>query len=208
MELHMVLNRKSCFAAAACALAMAASGPTLAADAPPPFVTRGLPADGQRAMAPLAGDWKASMTIYIAMGSPEHPVTSTDLVTHRDWIAGGRFLQDVTQGTLGGAPYWRAGTLGYSNIDGRYEWVTQDAMNANMMIYQGAAHSGPHFPATLSGTFTDQGILGERYAGKTVRQRTVIKIDGPDTHTIDLYLTPPGGKQKLATRTVYTRVPG
>lgn len=148
------------------------------------------------------------MTLYIAMGSPEHPVTSTDLVAHREWIAGGRFLYDVTQGTLGGAPYWRAGTLGYSNVDARYEWVTQDATNANMMIYQGKPKTGPHFPASLSGTFTDQGILGERYAGKTVRQRTVIKIDGPDSHTIDLYFTPPGGREKLAARAVYTRSPG
>ena len=49
-------------------------------------------------MEPLAGDWKVAMTVYIAMGSPKQPVTSTDLVAHREWIAGGRFLRDVTQG--------------------------------------------------------------------------------------------------------------
>ena len=196
--------------AAALALVIAAPvlTPVIAADSPPPFVTRGLPAEGHKAMAPLAGVWKVSMTVYAAMGTPEKPVTSTDLVTRREWIAGGRFLRDVTEGTIGGAPYWRMGTLGYSNIDGRYEWVTQDALNANMMIYRGAAKAGPQFPASLSGTFTDQGILGERYAGKTIRQRTVIKIDGPDHHTIDLYFTPPGGTERLVDHKDYTRVPG
>jgi hypothetical protein len=196
--------------AAAATLAMAAPASTLTAadDPPPPFVTRGLPADGQKAMAPLAGVWKVTMTVYAAMGTPEKPVTSSDLVARREWIAGGRFLRDVTEGTIGGSPYWRMGTLGYSNIDGRYEWVTQDALNANMMIYQGAANAGPQFPASLSGAFTDQGILGERYVGKTIRQRTVIKIDGPDHHTIDLYFTPPDGAERLVDHKGYTRVPG
>jgi Protein of unknown function (DUF1579) len=189
--------------------AATAAMPVWAADStPPPFVKRGMPGEGQQAMEPLAGDWKVAMTVYIAMGSPKQPVTSTDLVAHREWIAGGRFLRDVTQGTVGGSPYWRMGTLGYSNMDGRYEWVTQDGFNANMMIYKGAEHAGPHSPASLSGTFTDQGVLGERYTGKTIRQRTVITIDGPDHHTIDIYFTPPGGKERLGDHKVYTRIPG
>ena len=126
--------------------ALAVAGCVAAAAGAPPFVTRGMPAEGQKAMEPLAGDWKVTMTVYIAMGSPEHPVTSNDLVAHREWIAGGRFLRDVTEGTIGGSPYWRMATLGYSNMDGRYEWVTQDAFNANMMIYQGAAMPARTFP--------------------------------------------------------------
>jgi hypothetical protein len=40
----------------------------------------------------------------------------------------------LTEGSALGAPYWRKGWLGYSNMDNRYEWITIDAVNSNMMI--------------------------------------------------------------------------
>ena len=173
--------------------------------APPPFVVRGLPGPGQEAMRPLAGDWKAVMSLYAALGTPDHPATSDDLRTHREWIAGGRFLVDVTEGTMGGQPYYRKGTLGYSAMDKRFEWVTQDAMNANMMIYMGAKGSGPTFPTSLTGSFTDQGLLGESFAGRSIRQRTVIRIFDNDHHEMLIYFTPPGGKERLVDRKEYKR---
>jgi hypothetical protein len=173
---------------------------------PPPFVVRGLPGDGHKAMQALAGDWRVEMSLFAAMGTPQHPTTSTDLVAHREWIGSGRFLRDVTEGTFGGSPYYRMGTLGYSNMDNRFEWVTQDGLNANMMIYQGAPQSGPQFPASLTGSFTDQGLLGETSAGRTIRQRTLIRIEGPDRNIMEIYFTPPGGRERLVDRKVYTRI--
>jgi hypothetical protein len=75
-------------------------------------------------------------------------------------------------------------------MDRRFEWVTQDGLNANMMIYLRAWRSGPTFPASLSGTITDQGLLGEASAGKTIRQRTLIRIDSPDRHVMEIFFTP------------------
>ena len=157
-------------------------------------------------MQVLAGHLRLEMTLYAAMGSPEHPVSSSDLTAHREWIGGGRFLRDETQGTFAGSPYYRMGTLGYSNMDRRFEWVTQDGLNANMMFYQGSPRSGPIFPASLSGTFTDQGLLGENSAGKTIRQRTLIRIDSPDHHVMEIYFTPAGGRERLIDRKVYSRI--
>jgi hypothetical protein len=53
--------------------------------------------------------------------------------------------------------------------------------------------------------FTDQGVAGEAYAGKSIPMRTVIRIESNDRHTIELYFTRPGDKERLATRAVYTR---
>ena len=39
-----------------------------------------------------------------------------------------------------------------------------------------------------------------------VGQRTVIRIESDDRHVFELYFTPPGGKEQLALRTVYTRI--
>lgn len=174
--------------------------------APPPYAVRGMPGPGQLAMKVLAGDWRVRMTLYAAVGTPQKPVVSTDLVAHRELVADGRFLTDETKGTMAGQPYFRRGTLGYSNMDGRFEWVTQDALNANMMIYRGASRSGYRFPVSLSGTFTDQGLLGEATAGKTLRQRTVITILDPDHHRFDIYFTPPGGPERLVDRKEYSRI--
>jgi 6-phosphogluconolactonase (cycloisomerase 2 family) len=75
-----------------------------------------------------------------------------------------------------------------------------------MMIYIGKPGSGEQMPIEVTGVFTDQGVVNEQTVGKTVGQRTVIRIESNDRHVFELYFTPPGGKEQLALRTVYTRV--
>ncbi len=174
--------------------------------ASPPFFTRGLPGPGHDALKVLAGKWRVSIALYMALGSPDHPVISTDVIASREWIDGGRFLQDTTTGTIGGMPYWRLGILGYDNMASRYQWVTEDGINAGMMIYQGAPGSGFAFPVNMTGTFVDQGVLGEEYAGKTIGQRTEILVKGTDEHVFNIYFTPPGEHERLADHNVYTRL--
>jgi hypothetical protein len=172
----------------------------------PAFARRGLPGPGHAALAPLVGTWRVENSIYIAIGTPEKSVVSGDIICRREWVAGGRFLRDVTEGTIGGGPYWREGLLGYSNMDQRYEWVTADGFNANMMIYLGDKGSGQRQPIVMSGVFTDQGVAGEHAAGKEVGMRTVIRIESPDRHVFELYVTPPGAREFLADRKIYTRM--
>lgn len=112
------------------------------------------------------------------------------------------------KGTIAGVAYWRLGLLGYSTMDERYEWVTIDAANANMMIYLGQQGSGPQMPINMNGTFTDQGVIGEEIVGKAVGQRTVIRIENDNRHIVELYFTPPGGEEFLADRSVYAREQG
>lgn len=142
----------------------------------------------------------------MAMGSPQHPATSSDIVTTRKWIDGGRFLQDTTTGKIGGMPYWRLGTLGYDNMAARYQWVTEDGINAGMMIYQGKPGSGPHFPINMTGEFVDQGVLGAAYVGKVIRQRTEIIVRNADEHVFNIYFTPPGEPERIADHNVYARI--
>jgi hypothetical protein len=174
----------------------------------PPWMSRGLPGPGHRALEPLVGTWKVHMSIHGTFGrNPDDPpIVSEDLICHREWVGGGRYLEDTTQGTAAGGRYWRRGWLGYSNMDQRYEWVTVDAVNTTMMSYAGAPGSGSKMPITMSGVFTDQGVAGEASVGKSVPMRTVIKIENDDRHVFELYFTPSGRGEVLATRQVYTRV--
>jgi hypothetical protein len=179
----------------------------------PGFVRRGLPGPGHAALKSLEGDWQVAKALYIAVGTREKPAMSTDLIARRRWIAGGRYLHDVTEGAIAGGPYFRMGFLGYSNVDARYEWITVDGTNANMMVYrsdpvkaQWPADAGRQFEISMSGTFTDQGLISEQTAGRRIAQRTVIRIDSEDRHDIDLYFTPPGRREMLIDHSVYTRL--
>jgi len=187
---------------------MAASASSAAASTDmPPWVRRGLPGPGHAALASLAGTWRVQMGVYATLGrsADAPPITSEDLVTRRQWVAGGRYLEDTTEGTLAKSRYWRRGWLGYDNMIARYEWITIDEANAGMMYYASRSGSGPGTDIDLLGTFVDQGVAGEAFVGKTVSMRTAIRIEGRDRHVIELYFTPPGSKEALATRAVYTR---
>lgn len=172
----------------------------------PAWVRRGLPGRGHAILEALEGTWRVEKSLYVALGTSDEPAVSDDLTCRREWLADGRYLRDVTEGMIAGVPYWRLGLLGYSMMDRRYEWVTIDMANANMMIYRGAPGSGAQAPITMSGTFTDQGVLGEETVGEPIDQRTVIRIEDDDRHIVELYFTPPGDAEILADRSVYTRV--
>jgi hypothetical protein len=170
----------------------------------PPFVKRGLPGPFHAALDPLVGEWGVDKEIYIAIGSPEKPAKSSGMTAKRRWFGGGKHLEDITQGTIGGA-YYRLGVLGFSNLDARYEWVTFDALNANLMLYRGVRLDKPSQTIVMTGTFTDQGLLGEDSVGKEIPMRTLIEIESHDRHAISLFFTPPGRGEILIDKSVYTR---
>jgi hypothetical protein len=174
----------------------------------PAMVRNGQPGEMHQRLDSLVGRWNVEMTFYIAGGSPQKPIISSDLICLREWISetGNKHLRDVTQGTVAGNPYHRLGILSYSTMDRRYEWNTVDALNTNMMTYKGAKGSASlSREIVMSGEFTDQGVLGDSYAGRTIRQKTVIQIESLDRHMFDLYFTPPGEKERLVARAVYSR---
>jgi Protein of unknown function (DUF1579) len=171
----------------------------------PPFVRRGLPGPFHEALKPLGGSWRVDKRIYIAIGTKDHPAISHQMTCKRRWFGGGRHLEDITQGGLGDGTYYRLGVLGFSTIDHRYEWATFDALNANMMIYRSARMDTPGKRILMTGVFTDQGLLGEAYAGKSIPMRTTLEILGPNRHSIDLTFMPPGEPDVLIDRSIYTR---
>lgn len=95
--------------------------------------------------------------------------------------------------------------LGFSNVDSRYEWVTFDALNANLMLYRSDRLDEPSQRLVMTGTFTDQGLLGEDSVGKEIPMRTVVEIQGHDHHTIQLFFMPPGRSEILIDKSVYSR---
>ena len=177
-------------------------------EAIPEWYRRGMPGPAHAALEPLIGLWRVRYEVHGTLGrsADEPPLVSDDVICKRIWVGGGRYLEDTTEGTVAGAPHWRRGWLGYSNMDRRYEWITIDSANPTMMIYLGQPDSGAARPLNLSGVFTDQGVAGEAAVGKRVPMRTEIIIESDDRHTFNLYFTPPGKAEVLALRNVYTRI--
>jgi hypothetical protein len=185
----------------------AAAQPAAATKDMPPWMQRGLPGSGHARLEPLIGTLKQRKMIHGTLGrDPNAPPVSDDIRTTRQWVAGGRFVEDISEGTIEGQPYWRKGWLGYSRMDDNYEWVTIDAINTMLMSHAGKPGTGEKPPIVMFGKFTDQGVAGEASVGKEVGMRTVINIEGPNSHVVELYFTPPNGKEVLADRTVYTRI--
>jgi|SRR5882672_224170 uncharacterized protein DUF1579 len=172
----------------------------------PPMVQRAMPGAGQQALQPLAGMWRVEKSLYVAIGTPDHPVLSANMVTHREWIGDGRFLRDTTEGIIGGMPYFRTGFLGYNNIDRRYEWVTADNVTPTLMSYRAKTGSGVQMPIDMAGSFSDLGLTGEQNVGKTIPMRTLIRVENNDRNVFEIYFTPPGGAEVLADRMVFMRV--
>ncbi|GAA1550211.1 hypothetical protein GCM10009678_36430 [Actinomadura kijaniata] len=178
----------------------ALAGATAAAPAPAGDLD---PGPYHRLLDPLVGTWKAVKTNYVLGGG--RPVVSRDIVVRTRWMrrTGGRFLEERTDGTLGGDRYHRTGVLGFSTIDRRYEWTTFDSVTPTAMTYRGAPVTGTPSVLSIPGEFTDPGILGPGYRGRTIPMRTVITLGR--TPTFDLYFTPPGQAERLVDRVVYTR---
>ena len=206
------IDRRSLLAMGGAGLVVGLSSRSARAQSPVPalqglplFVKRGLPGPFHEALRPLEGSWAVDKRIYIAIGTKERPAVSRSMTCKRVWVGGGKHLQDVTEGSLGDGSYYRMGVLGFSTMDHRYEWVTFDALNANMMLYYSAAMDVPSARIVLTGTFTDQGLLGEAHAGKSIPMRTTMEIQGPDRHVIDLIFMPPGEPEVLIDHSIYTR---
>jgi Protein of unknown function (DUF1579) len=175
----------------------------------PAWLRRSQPGPGHAALQPLVGTFRQHKEIFGGLlGRPKDAPTivSDDVTTTRRWVGGGRWMEDVSEGSILGGPYWRHGWLGYSNMDQRFEWVTVDGFNTTLMSYAAAPKSGEKAPLDMVGQFTDQGVVGEATVGKTVSMRTVIRIENQDRHVFELYFTPPGEKEYLVDRTSYTRV--
>jgi hypothetical protein len=215
LEIAMRRHSPAMIALTAALFASLAPGPTNVAlaqgqanKAAPPFVRRGLPGPGHAALKPLIGTFRLHKEIYGTFGrtGSEPPIVSDNVICRRAWVAGGRWIEDTTEGTVIGGPYWRRGWLGYSTMDRRYEWVTIDAVNTTLMTYLGRPGSGPARSFQMSGVFTDQGVAGEATVGKRLPMRTVFRIESNDRHVVELYFTRPNGKEVLADRSTYTRV--
>lgn len=158
-------------------------------------------------MQPLVGMFRVSRVSYTENGSSGPSERSDDLVVHRRFVAGGRYVEEEMEGSIGAQRYWRLGLLGYNTAARRYEIGMVDDFASGMVLMTGASDGGNTVPLIdVKGSFVGVGLLGQGAIGDRLTIRTTVSVVDRDRHYVDVYLTAPGAKEFLADHCEYVRL--
>lgn len=129
------------------------------------------------------------------------PIVSTDLVCQMQWIIGGRYLEEKTEGTLGGKPYLRQGYLTYHTLLQRYEYLTMDNLDTGFMTSYSMSDEDAH--VSTYGSFVQAGD-GQDIVGRVMKLRYVWLLEDAKHPIMHMYVTPPANQEFLLAEFVYT----
>jgi hypothetical protein len=149
------------------------------------FVT---PGPAHKALEPLVGEWDV-----------EAPWTGVSkATTRRQWILGGRYLQEEFTGEINQKPYQGLGIMGYDNFRKKYFSTWIHTVATSFAISEGTMDADGKV-LTLLGK-ADDPMTGQ----KEKPTKCLIHILGPDKHTIEFY-DPTRGENSKVGESVYTR---
>jgi len=143
----------------------------------------------------FVGDWEVASKWWMDPAAP--PMESKGTVSKK-WILDGRFLQEDFSGEMMGMPFKGTGLTGYDNLKKQYNSFWVDSTTTAMLISLGTA-SKDGKTLTFNSKMDDV-MTGEK--DKPIR--FVIKIEGKDKHTFEMY-EGAGSKEKKAGEMTYTR---
>jgi hypothetical protein len=152
------------------------------------------PGPEHKELAAMAGHWDVTITSY---EGPTPQISKGKSV--RKMIFGGRCLQEDYQGTYMGQPFQGMGLTGYDNVMKKYILFWADSMSTTFMVGDGQMDaSGKILTAFM--TFSDP------VSGKAVKTREVMRREGPDQETFEMYGPGPDGKEMKMMEMTYKRV--
>jgi len=157
-----------------------------------------LPGPKHHRLDSLVGVWRVQLTLRPAAKAP--PIVSTDLVCHMRWIVGGRYLEEKTEGTLGGKPYIRQGYLTYHTLLQRYEYLTMDNLDTGFMISSSVSDEDAR--VSTYGSFVQAGD-GQDIVGRVMKLRYVWFLEDVKQPSMQMYVTPPANQEFLLAEFVY-----
>jgi Protein of unknown function (DUF1579) len=185
------------------AIALCAQIPSRAqsADAVPASTRLAMPGDKHQWLAPLAGKWNVEMLVWPAPGA--QPITSKDLTATREWILGGRYLVENLIGTFAGNPSHRVATLGYNNLEERFELSTIDTFEPGQMWYRSSS-IGNARKIAMTGENTEAGFSAKP-TGRKRDLRFEFEI-AADSNVQKIYVKYPGEAEYLFVEQRFTRM--
>lgn len=180
------------------ATALLAAPPVFAQDGLPAATRLAMPGDNHMMLDPLIGTWAVEMRVFPGPGAD--PIVSTDLTATREWILGGRYVEENLSGQFAGNPSARLAIIGYNNLEARYELATFDTFEPGFMIYHGQAEGET---VSVEGTSTEAGF-GPEPTGRHRDLRFDLMIEG-ERSVQRIYVQYPGEEEFLFVEQIFTQ---
>ena len=158
----------------------------------------GTPGSEHEALKPMAGTFDAEVTMQM---DPTAPPQTSKGRTVNELIFDGRFLKSDYKGDFMGETFKGINLLGYDKLKEKYVSFWTDSMSTGFMISEGSAADGGK-----SITFKGDYDCPITHTKKTMKQ--IVKIDGDDQHTIEMYDIGPDGKEFKSMTIKYTKAKG
>ncbi|MBI4718462.1 MAG: DUF1579 domain-containing protein [Planctomycetes bacterium] len=153
------------------------------------------PGESHAIFKQFEGKWKTVSKFWM---EPTSQPEVSEGTAERKLMWEGRFVQSNYKGMMGDQPFEGLETLGYDNMKKKYVSTWMDSTCCSIMLSYGT-----YDPSSKSFTFS--GEYDNPMTGQTVKSRNVIKLTSPDSHSFEMYDTPPGGKEYKSLEVTYTR---
>jgi hypothetical protein len=148
----------------------------------------GQPGEQHEKLEPLVGTWTFTSKAWM---DPDQPPMETRGTIERQWVLGGRFLEEKWEGAAGeGLPGLEArGLIGYDNAQQKYTYVWLCNMATGTAIGLGDTDS--------QGGFTFQTEMFCPLRKRTVKGQDEIRFESEDRMVLESYEVEDGKKQKM-----------
>lgn len=189
----------------AAVVALAATLPALAQDAPPKmspeeaaameaYQKAAAPGPQHAALAKMAGTYDLKIRSWTKPGAP--PTEETGTATRR-MMLDGRVLAEDVESRMYGQPFNGHGLSGYDNTSGKYWSTWNDSMSTGLMVSEGSCDDAG--ACTFTGSWNDPVTKGKTTA------RMTTKWTSPTVEVFEMYGPGPDGKDMKMMEITYTR---
>jgi hypothetical protein len=144
----------------------------------------GTPGDPHKLLAKLEGSWTTRSRGWM---DPDKPPMESSGLCEQKMLLGGRYLQQVYTGDMGGTPFTGINILGYNNHTRKYESVWVDTMSTGVFYFVGTASKDGR-------TITQESRYDDPVKGPSL-WRTVTRIKDDNTIDFEMFLIPKGKKE-------------
>lgn len=143
----------------------------------------------------LAGNWKASVSVWHAPGAPPEQSTGTATLVP---MMGNRYLHEEFNGTAAGLPFHGAGLSGYDNVTGKHWSLWVDSMSTGPMNSWGNCDAGHR-------NINSKGESPNPLTGRLEPFRAVTRMVDNDKVVYEMYNKGKDGNEFKSLEVVYER---
>ncbi len=152
------------------------------------------PNENHKVLDHFVGSWEYSLKWWMSPDAPAEESTGANEVKS---ILGGRFIEQITTGTMMKQPFEGRGIIGFDNLKKEYTSIWIDNMATGVMVASASYD-------LVAKTLTEKGNFSCPFNGQ-MPFRAVTKIIDEDTHLYEMYTNDKNGKEFKSMEITYKR---